>query len=362
MEYALARVRATLKGPQMRRINVLSIDGGGIRGIIPATLLAALEDGIGRELHEVFDLIAGTSTGGIIALGVGTTANAGKPYRPADLGRLYVENGPAIFEKDLLTPIKSFFGPKYSPAALERTLQRFFGDTDFASALIPLLICSYDLAEQLPYFFKSHRIASDPTYNWKARETARATSAAPTFFPPLLLTRDGKEHALVDGGIFVNNPAMAAYSEALNLYPDDSEFFIVSVGTGDRDDRIKYATAKDWGLIGWARQIIPVMMDSASEAVDYELDSVLGTAATRRHFRLQPRLTIAANEMDDTTPENLRNLKLEAEEFLQKNTLTVQAICRELRSGRGSNMPGIGLSGRDKASARRGAIRGEDSA
>jgi len=336
----------------MGRINVLSIDGGGIRGIIPATILAAIEEGVGRQLHEVFDLVAGTSTGGIIALGIGTTAKAGRPYRPADLVGLYVENGPSIFKKDLITPVRSFIGPKYSPGSLERALEKFFGDTDLASALTPLLVSSYDLAAQLPYFFKSHRIASDPTYNWKVRQIARATSAAPTFFPPLRLTGDGKEHALVDGGIFANNPGMAAYAEALNLYPDESEFFIVSVGTGDREDRITYAEAKGWGLIGWARQILPVIMDSVSEAVDYELDSVLGAASAQRHFRLQPRLTIAANEMDDTTPENLNNLKLEAEEFLRKNGPTIQTICAELRSGRGSNMPGTGLPGKRKASAR----------
>ncbi len=168
-------------------INVLSIDGGGIRGIIPASILEALEQCIGRELHQVFDLIAGTSTGGIIALGIGTTANGGKPYRPEDLVGLYVANGPSIFKKDLLTPLKSFFGPKYAPDALEKVLSIFFGETELRSALTPLLISSYDLQRQVPFFFKSHRIAEDPTYNWKVREIARATSAAPTFFPPLHL-------------------------------------------------------------------------------------------------------------------------------------------------------------------------------
>jgi len=326
----------------MSRVNVLSIDGGGIRGIIAASILAAIEERVGRPMHDVFDLIAGTSTGGIIALGIGTTAHAGKPYRPVDLVTLYVQNGPAIFQKDLLTPVKSFFGPKYPADPLEATLERFFGDTELASALTPLLVSSYDLATELPYFFKSHRIAQDPTYNWKVKQIARATSAAPTFFPPFRLVVDGVEHALVDGGIFVNNPGMAAFAEARNLYPQASEILIVSVGTGDRDDRITYGQSRAWGLIGWARQIIPVMMDSVSEAVDYELEAVLGAATTRQHFRLQPRLDIASNEMDNASAENLSNLKLEAEDFLQKNTATLQVICKELKNGRGSNMPGTG--------------------
>jgi patatin-like phospholipase/acyl hydrolase len=326
----------------MGRINVLSIDGGGIRGIIPATILAEIEQGVGQELYRVFDLVAGTSTGGIIALGIGTSANGGNPYRPADLVTLYVENGPKIFDKGLFTSVKSLIGPKYSPSALEQTLERFFGNTEFRSALTPLLVSSYDLAAQLPFFFKSHKIAEDPKYNWKVREIARATSAAPTFFPPFRLTGDGEEHALVDGGIFVNNPGMAAYAEARHLYPNATEFLVVSVGTGDRNDRITFDEAKDWGLIGWASQIIPVIMDSVSEAVDFELDAVLGGAVSRQHFRLQPRLTLASNDIDETSPRNLQNLKMEAEKFLHDNAATIAAICAALRSGRGSDTPGIG--------------------
>lgn len=185
---------------------MLSVDGGGIRGIIPATILAALEQRIGRALHQVFDLIAGTSTGGIIALGVGTTANASGPYAPERLVELYVQNGPGIFRRDLLTPLRAWLRPKYTADALEQVLETFFGQTEFSSALTPLLISSYNLEEQVSFFFKSHRIADDPTFNWKAKDIARATSAAPTFFPPLRLCEGGRDRALVDGGIFVHNP------------------------------------------------------------------------------------------------------------------------------------------------------------
>jgi len=335
----------------MSRINVLSIDGGGIRGIIPAVILAEIEQRVGRALYQVFDLIAGTSTGGIIALGIGTSANSGQPYNPADLLRMYEENGPAIFEKSFLTPLRALFGPKYSPAALERTLEKFFGVNDLSSALTPLLISSYDLATQLPYFFKSHKIAQNPAFNVKVRDAARATSAAPTFFPPFRLIADRKTHALVDGGIFVNNPAMAAYAEARNLYPDASQFLILSVGTGDRNDRITYRKAKAWGLLGWALQITPVMMDSVSEAVDYELNAVLGASAPHQHFRLQPTLTIASPEMDDTSPENIENLKQQAKMFLQDNQSTMTNLCTEIAQGRGATVPGIGLTSAAKQSA-----------
>ena len=145
-----------------------------------------------------------------------------------------------------------------------------------------------------------------PSYNWKVADVARATSAAPTFFPPLHLVSGNQDYALVDGGVFVNNPSMAAYAEARYLYPEAQRIVVLSVGTGDRQDQITYAQAKGWGLLGWAKQIVPVLMDSVSEAVDYELAALPGCV----YYRLQiPHLQDASNEMDDVDPQNLANLQ-----------------------------------------------------
>lgn len=323
----------------MPSIKVLAIDGGGIRGIIPATILTEIQKRLTLDLFQVFDLIAGTSTGGIIALGIGTKCKNNGPYSPSELVDLYVQNGPAIFKKNLLTPERQVVLPKYSPDALQAALTQFFQDTEFQTALTPLLISSYDLQGQLPFFFKSHRIAGDPTFNWKLTEISRATSAAPTFFPPLHLTRDNKDYALVDGGMFVNNPSMAAYAEARSLYPNATQFVVVSVGTGDRQDQITYASAKDWGLLGWAKQIVPVFMDSVSEAVDYELRALPGCT----YYRLQiPHLQEASSDMDDVDPENLKNLQVVAEEYVSSISDVLTKICGELKEGRGSDMPGVG--------------------
>jgi len=323
----------------MASIKVLSIDGGGIRGIIPAIILAELQKRLGKNLCEAFDLIAGTSTGGIIAVGIGTAANKGQPYTPDELLNLYVQNGSAIFKKNFLTTEKELLFPKYSPDGLEKVLAEFFQATEFKTALTPLLISSYDLQGQLPFFFKSHRIASNPDYNWNVTSIARATSAAPTYFPPLHLTKGAEDYALVDGGVFVNNPSMAAFAEARQLYPDFTQYVIVSVGTGDRQDSIAYAQAKDWGLLGWAKQIVPVFMDSVSECVDYQLSLMPGCT----YHRLQAtHLQAAENDMDDVTPENLANLQETAKEYVATHAAELDAICAELKEGRGSNMPGIG--------------------
>jgi patatin-like phospholipase/acyl hydrolase len=143
----------------------------------------------------------------------------------------------------------------------------------------------------------------------------------------------------VDGGVFVNNPSMAAYAEARNLYPDAADFVVVSVGTGDRQDRIKYAQAKDWGLVGWAKQIVPVFMDSVSESVDYEMSLMPGCS----YHRLQvENLQAQEADMDDVTAANLTNLQSTAKQYFADQAEELDAICSELNEGRGSDMPGIG--------------------
>ena len=325
----------------MPSIKILSIDGGGIRGILPAVILGAIADRVGGDLAAHFDLIAGTSTGGIIAVGIGTACNQGKPYTPAELLGLYVQNGSQIFRKNWFTSETELVHPKYSPDSLEKVLATFFADTSLSAALTPLLISSYDLQGQIPFFFKSHRIAADPGYDWKVAEAARATSAAPTYFPPLHLVRGNEDYALVDGGVYVNNPAMAAYSEARNLYPQATDFVVVAVGTGDRQDNISYAAAKEWGLIGWAKQLVPVFMDSVSEAVDYQLRSMPGCT----YYRLQiSHLQGAESDMDNVTADNLNNLQETAKEYvaLPATQAMLDEIAQQLKEGRGSDMPGIG--------------------
>lgn len=320
-------------------IKVLAVDGGGIRGIIPAVILAELHKRLSRELWQTFDLIAGTSTGGIIALGLGTPCNNGKPYSPEQLLNLYLQSGSAIFKTNWLTPLRQILFPKYSPDGLQATLTRFFQATEFCTALTPLLISSYNLHKQRPFFFKSHLIAARPNYNWKVTDIARATSAAPTFFPPFHLARSAEDYALVDGGVFVNNPSMAAYAEARLLYPSAPRTVVVSVGTGDRQDAITYAQAKKWGLVGWAKRIVPVLMDSVSEAVDFELAALPECT----YYRLQvPDLSLSASHMDNVAPDNLAALQTLAKSYLAANPALLDRVCAELKSGRGSNMPGIG--------------------
>jgi patatin-like phospholipase len=326
--------------PGASTIKVLSIDGGGIRGIIPALILAELEKRLGKELHRVFDLISGTSTGGVIALGVGTRSEGAGPYRPGELADMYIENGPDIFRRNFLTPLKALLRAKYSPQALEGILEEFFAETMFSTALTPLLISSYDIEAELPFFFKSHKILDrkDGEYDWRVRDIARAISATPTLFPPARLEKGGTTYNLVDGSLFTH--AMTAFAEASRIYPIASRYVVISVGTGHRHDHHENPKAKKWGLLGWAVKIVPVFMDSVSMAADYTLVSI----PSCQYFRLQPpNLGSASNAMDDASRSNVANLQSVARDYIKSADATLDVICDALKTGRGSTLTGTGL-------------------
>ncbi|MGA3210662.1 MAG: patatin-like phospholipase family protein, partial [Terriglobales bacterium] len=242
------------------RIHVLSIDGGGVRGIIPAEILAYITLKTKLPVYEMFDLVAGTSTGGIIALGLGTRCKNGiEPYTPPELSDLFMSHAAEIFPKPSFPALRQLLGPKYPAEPLERILVQYFGSAMLSSAMTPLLISSYDLVSQQPFFFKSHKIETDASYDAPVARVARATSAAPTYFPPLLVPASesgwNQELCLIDGGVCVNNPAMAAYAEAKMLYHPipQAEYLVVSVGTGDRKDQLHYRGAASWGLLKWGK-------------------------------------------------------------------------------------------------------------
>jgi patatin-like phospholipase/acyl hydrolase len=315
---------------------VLAIDGGGIRGIIPAMILENIRQALGCAIHEAFDLISGTSTGGIVAVGMGTGANNGQPYTPGEMVQLYVDHGPEIFKSGIFSLVSRLWRPKYPASGIEQTLQKFFGATMLSSARTALLISSYDLQGQLPFFFKSHRIPDDPSYDWPVWQVARATSAAPTYFPAFHLLRDQPkaDYALVDGGIAVNDPAVSAYAEARKVYPNAKGYVVVSIGCGDRADNITYQQCKSWGLLQWATKITTVILDSVEEATDYELRNMTGRELT--YFRLQISPMVGPSpDMDNVTAKNLQALKDCAQAYIDANAANLQAVVKAIQLARG---------------------------
>lgn len=320
---------------ERRQIRVLSIDGGGIRGLIPALLLDAIERRAQRPACELFDLIAGTSTGGIIALGVTVPGTGGRPrWSAQELADLYLEQGREIFSRSLLRRIETVDGvmrERYSPAHLEQALERYLGDARLSDALTDVLIPSYDIQTHEPLFFKSAHARAGSAPDFPMRVVARSTSAAPTYFAPEHAIAPKRRHragppdyALVDGGTFANNPAMCAYAESQRDHPR-SDVVIVSLGTGRLTQAISYEQAKDWGILQWIRPLLGVVMDGASAAIDYQLDQVLGR--DQRHFRFQTTLTDASDQLDDADAANLADLQTLAQATIESDAARIDRVC-----------------------------------
>ena len=170
-------------------VKVLSIDGGGIKGIIPATVLAYIEERTGRPIASLFDLIAGTSTGGIIALGLTKPGADGAPaYTARDGVELYVRDGPKIFSRPWYRrlPLFQLFEERYPSGPIDEVFDRRFGNARLSESLTEVIITAYEIERRTPFFFKS-RHAVDPSkrgYDFLMKDAARATAAAPTYFEP----------------------------------------------------------------------------------------------------------------------------------------------------------------------------------
>lgn len=308
-------------------IKVLSLDGGGIRGLIPSTILTEIESRMGKPISHCFDLIAGTSTGGILALGLTCPNSGGAPqYSAADLCGLYRDFGSDIFKATFARKCKTLGGllhAKYSHKPLESILNGYFGSVTLNDAVTPVLISSYDIERRVPFFFKSWK---DDRRHISMFDAARATSAAPTFFEPHQVSISGKMRTLIDGAVYLNNPAMSAYVEAKKMFPMEEDIMVVSIGTGQNTRPIEYSDAKGWGMLSWTVPVINIVLDGVSKAVDYQLKLVLG----ERFIRLQTTLDRASDDMDRSDLINLSALESEGEDILSSQYREIDTICEML--------------------------------
>jgi patatin-like phospholipase/acyl hydrolase len=346
------------------KLKVLTLDGGGIRGVIPCAILAEIERLLDRPIAELFDLMSGTSTGGIIACGL----NVPHPERPSKpkysaraLGELYEKNGAQIFKKQggVFSGMNKMFEEAFTHEGLETLLKEYFGDTELRETFTELLITSYDIERRKPFYFQSRLAKTNPAAeNFPLRAIARSTSAAPTYFEPNPLPwTDGNIMALVDGGVFANNPSMLAYTEAIELLrlrkqaaaaaqaasdvlegftaavsSGDSDVFMLSLGTGRVVKPYHYEDAKSWGMTSWLRPIIDILMQGVSETVDYQMNYVLPPApdGTKHYIRINPLIPEENSEMSDVSEKNIEGLKAVARKAIEDNRALIEEACRIL--------------------------------
>jgi uncharacterized protein len=290
-------------------MKILAIDGGGIRGLIPARVLAEIERRCGHPAGELFDLVTGTSTGAIIACAL----TRPDPLPAARIARIYLEEGPEIFSRSLLKRITSadgYLDERYDSDGLVASLRRHLGTARLADAKPAILLTAYDLERRRALLLRRDDDMS-------MVDAAHASSAAPTYFEP---ARVGAM-TLVDGGVFATNPSMCAY--ALCGGPPD---LLVSLGCGEHTRRLPYDTVKDWGRLEWIRPVLDVVFDGTADAVDFQLGALMG----EDYMRFQTPLDHASDDLDAATPENLAALELEARELIAARDADLDVLCARL--------------------------------
>ncbi|MBX7223997.1 MAG: patatin-like phospholipase family protein [Blastocatellia bacterium] len=342
-----------------KKFHILAIDGGGIRGIIPATVLVRLEKLLGEELGdpelklgEYFDLVSGTSTGGVISC-LMVTPDPARPgrakYSVQDALNLYLANGAAIFNKHNLHTVLSLDGyrdERYPAGPIEAVFQKYFGDAQLKDLIRPTLIPAFETKEYRPFFFTQHD-ANRPEYNFLVRTVTRSTTAAPTYFemaqapdmahPPTI-------HPMVDGGVFANNPAMCAYVEAYaqKWIASPADCILLSVGTGIttqgvNNEGISYDEAKSWGNIAWTGPLIDILYEGASQTIDYQLAHLFKAAG---HPHCYTRINGAipkgiSQSLDAADEENMRKLQEFGENLADQYEATLCRMAHDIAVSHG---------------------------
>jgi patatin-like phospholipase/acyl hydrolase len=336
-------------------LRILSIDGGGIRGIVAARILAKIEEHLDQPLQQYFDLITGTSTGALIAAGlmVGHTASF--------LVDLYLRRGYEIF------PYQSWFSPQRLPLILQYGLsapkfsdQGLIQVTRSLGLNLPLakvspdpisstklMIVSYDTRRRLPAFFKSWRHEE-----WYAHvplwQACVCSAAAPTYFPAqqwIVQTHDEvREFSMIDGGVGANNPVACAVAEAIRLLRSGTlvkppaatsmdhivnEISVLSVGTGDLQKPLPWEEVRGWGALQWAPRIVDVVMDAPADIHRYIAEQIVteaGTENTQAYLRLQPKLEQKFGTIDNADPDYLKQLLAQTDRYFATQAAPIKAF------------------------------------
>ena len=357
-----------LKNREERRLQedryILCLDGGGIRGIIPATILNKIEQkirslGDDRPLYSHFDLVAGTSTGGLIALAL-TAPNSGGsllPQQQAPIANtptsrkkhprkgfdniypgpdlksivdIYLQYGEVIFPKNpalfQLNLIGQLFSQKYDDTSFVKFLSELFGDLRMHDALVPTMVVTYDCENDRPYIISSYERGDIPM-----RLAARATSAAPTYFAPTTITDEnsGEQVTLIDGGVVANNPVLYAYMEARKLYPEAKRFHVLSISTASTPSRIK-TDKMGSGVIGWFDPVKGAPLHRVYAASQmHTSNDIAASIGDMEYVRIHGDIGKKIR-LDDTQPAALTLLTNAADRIYAENEEAIASFCTPL--------------------------------
>lgn len=301
---------------ERKEVWILCLDGGGIKGLLGAVLLDILEKRTGKSIHDLFDFFAGTSTGGLQTLGLTFPLENGMDqpqYGISFVRNLYENDGGVIFppKDNLSKQVSQMMNYAYDPAPFEDKLVNYFSNLDLSSATKPTLVTAMSLTQEKTEYLTSYSSLEKKGQGIiKTWQSARATSAAPTYFPPLTLFYNNEITELVDGGMTTNNPVLPALTEVIRLCPSLKKIVILSLGTGNKGAKHTYGDVNS-GLMAF-RNMTKIAMSANNhkneEIAKMFLEMIADAKGIESHFiRINPE--IGKNiKMDDPSKQNLAQL------------------------------------------------------
>ncbi|XP_060199482.1 patatin-like protein 2 [Lycium barbarum] len=337
-----------------KHVTILSIDGGGIRGIIPATVLEYLEsqlqelDGADARLADYFDIIAGTSTGGLVTAMLTAPNKEKRPlFAAKDIKPFYLEHGPKIFPQNklmIIKMLKPIIGPRYDGKYLHQVIQEKLGETRMHETLTNVVIPTFDIKNMQPTIFSTYEARENPLMDAKLSDVCISSSAAPTYLPAHHFRTQDKdenfyEFNLVDGGVAANNPALVATNQVTkqimtgnpDFFPikptDCGRFLVISIGTGSAKVEQKYNAkiASKWGILGWllnggSNPIMDVFSYASGDMVDLHISVVFQALHSEENYLRIQDDTLSGTDasVDITTEENMAKLVERGETLLKK--------------------------------------------
>ncbi|GLT48801.1 hypothetical protein SLA2020_224000 [Shorea laevis] len=336
-------------------ITILSIDGGGIRGIIPGVILTFLEselqklDGEEARIADYFDVIAGTSTGGLVTAMLTAPNEKNRPlFAAKDIKDFYLTHCPNVFPQSscpLLAQAKNLInflsGHKYDGKYLHELLREKLGNTKLHQTLTNVVVPVFDIKTNQPVFFSTYEVNRNPSLDALLSDICIGTSAAPTYLPPHYFTTKNttssgteeiREFNLIDGGVAANNPTLVAMREAKKEMKEVgggsppghcmARFLVISVGTGSTRSTKDKHSAKDgakWNLCGWLPRMVKIFTRAGAYMVDYHISGELKTEDEDNYLRIQDdTLSGVLGSIDIATKKNLDDLVEVGEKLLKK--------------------------------------------
>ncbi|KAG0594506.1 hypothetical protein M758_UG083500 [Ceratodon purpureus] len=291
------------------KVCILSLDGGGMPGIIPARLLAHLEELLQQKsgdpdarIADYFDVVTGTSVGGLLATMLFTGDENSRPlFRAEEAWKLMAERGREVFKKVAKSSVwsklrmRSAKSSRFSAKPLEHVLKEYLireggNALTLRDTIKPVLIPCYDLASAAPFLFSRADALESQTWNFNLWEICRATTATPPFFPPACVTSvDGKTSCTaIDGRVVMHNPTAAAITHVLHNkreFPSVrgvEDLLVLSLGTGQIDQTYMYETVRGWGALQWVKPLAKIVLDGVADMVDHTISIAFGEH--RKHY------------------------------------------------------------------------------